>query len=158
MTARHPYDVIPKLGGAEQIVQDDPVIWNVGQTGLPFADDSIFDHLNSHRNYDATFEWMPIEEFMDAQYEIYAKFFPPRRSSNDAPFLKRKEYWAKTVTQSHVNKIIDLMKRGEIFDALVIELDKNGDLLDFQEGRHRSAALKQLGIKKLPVWIVKKRF
>lgn len=150
-----PYNQIPEFGGSDRIVHDGPVTWNLGQTGLPFADDSIFDYMNSHRHYDATFEWMNLEEFMTVQWEVYLKFGAPHEKK--AP-LSYEEYWTKTVTQRHVDNLIQLMEKGTVFTALAIELDKQGKLLDFQEGRHRSMALKQLGIKKIPVWIVKKRF
>jgi len=152
----HPYNQAPDLGGAERIVHDGLVTWNIAETGLPFADDSIFDYTNSHRHYDAEFEWMDLDEFMEIQWRVYLKFGAPHREKK-AP-LSYEEYWRKTVTQSHVDKLIDLMKNGEIFNALVIEVGKDGKLLDFQEGRHRSVALQQMGIKKIPVWIVKKRF
>jgi hypothetical protein len=143
---------MPALGGDPQIVHDGDVTWNLGQTGLAFADSSIFDFNNSHRHYDAKFEWMDLEEFFELQYRIYSKF------SRDPHVMDYIDYWRRTVSQENVKKLIDVMKSGAVFDALVVEVDKNGDLLDFQEGRHRSTALYQMGIKKIPVWIVKKRF
>ena len=160
------YDQIPVLGGAEHIVCDGVVTWNIGETGLAFADDSIFDFENRHRNYDCAFEWMDLEEFMDIQYRIYEdgilrhnEMLKREKSKWDSWVLLRpSEYWVKTVTQSKVDGLIQKMREGVVFRALVVELDKEGKLLDFQEGRHRSVALKQLGIKKLPVWVCKKRF
>jgi len=152
----NPYNQTPKLGGAEQIIHDGPVVWNIGQTGFPFADNSIFDYENSHRHYDPEFEWMPLEEFMRVQWKIYRTFW--RARSDDIAPLNYDEYWRQTVTQSHVDRLIELLSSGTVFDALVIEVDKAGNLDDFQEGRHRSVALQQMGIRKLPVWIMHKRF
>ena len=161
------YYFVVSLGGEEQIVQDGPVTWNVGQTGLPFADTSIIDFTNSHRHYDMTFEWMDLDEFMDIQYRIYAmgierhnEYIKKDRKNRDSLWvlLKPSEYWAKTVGKAHLEKIIGLMTKGVVFNALVIELDKHGKLYDFQEGRHRAAALQELGVPKIPVWIAKKRF
>ncbi len=167
MAASDPYSVKPNLGGAEQIVDDGGILWNIGQTGLPFADTSIIDFTNSHRHYDMTFEWMDLDEFMDIQYRIYAmgierhnEYIKKDRKNRDILWvlLKPSEYWVQTVDKAHRKKIIDLMSSGKVFDALVIELTKSGKLYDFQEGRHRAAALQELGVSKIPVWIAKKRF
>jgi len=168
MVENDPYSIKPELGGAEQLVDDGTVIWNIGQTGLPFADTSIIDFKNSHRHYDMTFEWMGLEEFMDIQYRIYEmgilrhndyiKKHPDNRDTLWVLLCPAK-YWAQTVDKAHLEEIINLMtSTGVVFDALVIELDKHGKLYDFQEGRHRSMALKELGKSKIPVWIAKKRF
>lgn len=161
----HPYFIIPSLGGARLQVRDGVITWNLGETGLPFADTSIFDFENPHRHYDPKFEWMDLQEFMDIQYEIYMNNiikhndYIKRTNGRDSmwPLLTKSEYWTRTADPGHVAKLIDLMKKGTVFAALVIEVDSDGKLLDFQEGRHRAAALKQLGIPKVPVWIVKKR-
>lgn len=157
----HPYIQIPELGGAERIVHDGPVTWNIGETGLPFADTSIIDFENSHRHYDATFEWMDLDEFMEIQHRIYlanVKVWNGGHPRNPERVLNYTDYWSKTVHRDTVYHLIELMEKGTVFDALVIELDKNGKLMDFQEGRHRAATLKELGIPKLPVWILRKRF
>jgi hypothetical protein len=161
-----PYNVFPELGGKEHIVKDGIVTWDIGSTGLPFADTSIFDYENRHRHYDVEFEWMGLQEFMDAQYQIYMESierhneYIRRERSRDTPWtlLRKSEYWEKTPTQSKVRNIIKLMQDGEVFQALVIEYDNDGTLHDFQEGRHRSLALKFLGKERVPVWIVRKRF
>ena len=163
-----PYSIMAKLGGEKQVVSDQgKVMWNIGETGLPFADTSIFDYTNSHRHYDPTFEWMDLEEFMDIQWRVYAMGIESHNAKLQADrscrwdpwvLLRPSEYWIKTVTESKVQEIIRLMTSGEVFSALVVEVDKNGKLLDFQEGRHRSVALKRMGITKVPVWVVKKRF
>jgi len=160
-----PYSILAELGGKEQIVSDQgKVSWNIGETGLPFADTSIFDYTNSHRHYDPAFEWMDLEEFMDIQWRVYEMNVTrhnARISNGKGTFdilMRPSEYWTKTVTESKVQEIAHLMNSGEVFRALVVEVDKNGKLLDFQEGRHRSVALKRMGITKVPVWVVKKRF
>jgi ParB-like nuclease domain len=113
------------------------------------------------------FEWMELDEFMDIQYRIYAmgierhnEYIKKDRKNRDSLWvlLKPSEYWSETVGKAHLEEIIGLMTSGKIFNALVIELDKYGKLYDFQEGRHRAAALQELGVPKIPVWIAKKRF
>jgi hypothetical protein len=157
------YEVTPALGGDPQIVHDGEVTWNLGETGLAFADNSIFEFKNSHRHYDATFEWMDLEKFMDIQYDIYhqnAVLANERKSQfmQRETILTKKEYWTLTVDRKHVQDLIDLIKSGKVFDALVIEMSKDGKVLDFQEGRHRAIALKSMGKTKVPVWVVQKRF
>ena len=157
----NPYNQIPELGGMERIVHDGPVTWNIGQTGMPFADTSIFDYTNSHRHYDAEFEWMPLEEFKQARYRVYEKFFPwpvEEAYRHNARFLSYSEYWKETFTQLKVDHLIELLSKGTVFDAFAIELDKDGEIMDYQEGRHRALALQQMGIQKVPVWIMHKRF
>ena len=168
MNEMSPYQQVPELGGAEHLVYDGEVCWNIGVTGLPFADTSIIDFDNSHRHYDMTFEWMDLEEFMDFQYRIYQQsiiehndYIKKDRSNRDSmwPLLNPHDYWTKTASQSHVDELTALMtSTGVVFDALVIELDKSGKLYNFQEGRHRALACKQLEKRKVPVWIAKKRF
>jgi hypothetical protein len=156
-----PYSIMAKLGGKKRVVSDQgKVTWNIGETGLPFADDSIFDYTNSHRHYDPVFEWMDLKEFMDIQWRVY-EMNVNRNNEHGGTFailMRPSEYWVKTVTESKVAEITKLMNSGAVFNSLVVEIDKDGKLLDFQEGRHRSVALKRMGITKVPVWIVKKRF
>ena len=161
-----PYNVFPVLGGNEHIVQDGIVTWDIGATGLPFADSSIADYENRHRHYDVEFEWMGLQDFMDVQYQIYMESIEShneyirktRGRDTPWPLLRKSEYWEQTPTQSKVRSIVKLMEGGTVFQALVIEYDHDGKLHDFQEGRHRSLALKFLGKQRLPVWIVRKRF
>jgi len=163
-----PYSIMAKLGGEKQVVSDQgKATWNIGETGLPFADTSIIDYTNSHRHYDPKFEWMDLKEFMDIQWRVYEMGIERHNANLRADsscrwdpwvLLSPSEYWTKTVTESKVAEITKLMNSGAVFNSLVVEIDKDGKLLDFQEGRHRSVALKRMGITKVPVWIVKKRF
>lgn len=59
------------------------------------------------------------------------------------------------ITDKYVTEYADAMKAGAKFPLPVIEYQWNTDHLSFtQEGHHRSAAVKKLGLETMPVMIV----
>lgn len=153
------YKIIPPLGGEPLVVSDRGLFaWDIGRTGMPFADTSIIDFDNRHRHYDMTFEWMDLEKFMEIQYKIYKKFYRESRVNGGNRLMTFDEYWVNVPFKDEkMEAILDVIKAGEAFDALLIETDKNGSLKDYQEGRNRALVLQRLGIKKVPVWIAQDR-
>ena len=71
-----PYAAFPELGGAKQLVCDgDRVVWDIGKVANNAqVQQSINDFDNPRRRFDVVFEWMDLEEFMEIQWRIYAKF------------------------------------------------------------------------------------
>jgi len=58
-----------------------------------------------------------------------------------------------------VDKLKELMRQGNVFYAFHLLYDYSGFIRDEQEGRRRSVAAKELGVKKVPVWFfIEKKF
>jgi hypothetical protein len=58
----------------------------------------------------------------------------------------------RTIDRNKVDKYAKLMQSGEKFPMPVIEHGKYGMI---QEGRHRALAAKQIGVKNIPVMVVR---
>ena len=161
-----PYAAFPELGGAKQLVCDgDRVVWDIGKVANNAqVQQSINDFDNPRRRFDVVFEWMDLEEFMEIQWRIYAKFADryAHYHTGQLPTQTYDEFWygPRTMVKPwKVDELVELMQtKGVVFEPLYIELYEEGTLYDPQEGRHRAMALVKLGVKKIPVWIATHRF
>lgn len=129
----------------------DGVNFDVLSTDIPIFDSSIKNPENKNRKYDMRFKAMPIDAFLKLQYEI----FETGRYA-EYPGSGVEKFWL-AVSDEHKENIKKAMKEGKIFPSFVVEFDEEGNLTDFQEGRHRLVALRELGVSKVPVWIAYKR-
>lgn len=129
----------------------DGVNFDVLSTDIPIFDSSIKNPENKNRKYDMVFNPMDIDKFFKLQYRIfetgqYAK----------TPYTGEVNFWLG-VDKDTVKEIKREMKEGKIFPSFVVEYDEKGNLTDFQEGRHRLVALKELRVSKIPVWLAYRR-
>jgi len=162
----NPYIIFPDLGGAKQLVCDgDRVEWDIGKVANNAqVQQSINDFDNPRRRFDVVFEWMDLDEFMEIQWRIYAKFADryAHYHTGQLPTQTYDEFWygpRTMVKQWQVDGLVASMQtKGIVFEPLYIELFKEGTLDSSQEGRHRSLALKKLGVRKVPVWIATNRY
>ena len=142
------------------IVKTGPVTWNISKIDLPIYDEvihAIGTPQAKHERYIPSFKWTTLDYF----YKMQVKQLHMRRKYD-------KEYTGKNygiyafhhgIIEDHVKNLMRMMTGGkEIFPAFYLEFDKNGKLLDYQEGRHRILALKQLGIKYVPVWSFRRKY
>jgi hypothetical protein len=125
-----------------------PVNWS-NSTDLASFDESIHNKDNPHRNFDSEKVYLTPEEYIAIQKKILSK-----RPSNHTPDHL---FWSG-VSKKRVEEIKKEILNGKELSAFVIEYNKDGSLTSFQEGRHRVVALKELGVNKIPVWLMKKRY
>ena len=130
----------------------DGVNFDVLSTDIPVFDSAIKNQYSKNRKYDMIFKPMDIDKFFKLQYEI----FETGQYAKKTPYTGEVNFWLG-VDKETVEEIKEKMKEGKIFPSFVVEYDEKGNLTDFQEGRHRLVALKQLRVNKVPVWIAHKR-
>ena len=127
------------------------VNWNINRTGVPVFDTALDVQLagRNSRNYTCELIWISPAEFIDLQIRIFkeCRHLP----DPDADF------W-RLIDPNWVERLKTGIALGESFPSFVIELNKDGSLHAFQEGRHRIVAMQQLGIDKVPVWFCQNRW
>jgi len=127
------------------------VNWNTTKTDIPVFDASILDPKNKRRGYNCKLRWISPNTFLEYQYKIMESGFYSGFSETG-----KSRFWIG-VDKSSIVFIKKQIKQGKIFYPFVIEFDEKGNLLDFQEGRHRIIAMKELGVKRVPVYFCKVR-
>ena len=128
------------------------VNWDRSRTDIPIFDNSIIYKHNPHRDFNMKLRWISPQKFIEYQYEMLEKYSPYE------PSIPGIESFWKGLTRVDVNNIKEAIKQGKQFYAFVIEFDKKGNLLSFQEGRHRAVAMMELGIKRIPVYFAYRRY
>jgi hypothetical protein len=103
----------------------------------------VLPNSNRHNKYTSFMTWISPLEFRYEQYKAMNKFNYDRGRDS-------KEY------QTEIRQMMADMQKGDVFPILYLEYDVDGHL-DSQEGRRRCAALEQLGIRKIPVWVLVRR-
>lgn len=117
------------------------VNWDTTKTDIPIFDMSIVHADDPKKHYNCELKWLSLDEFLDWQCKT--------KNTTKEEFLG----W---VGDDTVNSIIEGIKKGNPFNAFVLEFDEEGKLEDFQEGRHRIIAMKRLGIERVPVYFCKR--
>lgn len=131
-------------GGGGSIVTEGNVKWDIGTTGLG-VDTYIKAKGATHESRadkDAIFSWVTTDTFLDMQHDAIVK--GGSKSS--------KEAFLAAASPTKIKELKSQMGSGNVFDSFAVEYDQHGKIKDFQEGRHRALAAKELGIRKLPVW------
>ena len=128
------------------IVRREGVSWMTGKTDLPIYDSEIQD--GSYR-YTSRFVWMDAKAFRD--YQI--KQIGLRADTGISP----RDRFYDLVDEKKVDRIRASIERGRELPAFFLEFDRNGDLVDEQEGRHRIVALIAMGVKDVPVWLFRQK-
>lgn len=126
--------------------------WDITRTGIPIFDNAISDSRNPHRDFNMKLRWISPQRYIKYQYEILEKYSPYE------PSIPGIESFWKGLTRADVNGIKETIKEGKQFYAFVLEFDKHGNLLSFQEGRHRAVAMMELGVKRIPVYFAYRRY
>jgi|GEM_PF-4278146 hypothetical protein len=116
---------------------DGKISWDLSNVGIP-----EFDDHNSL--YNMRFEWLPSEKFYELQVSM---FDADRKYTQNAIEL----FWGN-IEPENIGKILCQMMGGNTFYSFALLYSEEGELMDFQEGRHRIVACKILGIEKVPVW------
>lgn len=125
------------------------VNWDTSRIDIPIFDESLIHPRHPLREYNMHLRWITPLRFIEYQYKIIEIF-------TEAP--NGMEMFWKGVDRSTVNNIKSKIKAGEPFYAFVIELDKHGNLLFFQEGRHRAVAMLEMSINRIPVYFAYSRY
>ena len=121
---------------------DGKISWNLSKVGIPEFDDP-------NPSYNTHFEWFPSEKFYELQVSM---FDADRKYTQDAIEL----FWGN-IEPENVGKILSQMIGGNTFYSFALLFSENGELVDFQEGRHRIVACIMLGIEMIPVWSFTKK-
>jgi hypothetical protein len=119
------------------------------ETDLPIFDSSLHNKESPNRNYDFEKTSITPDEYIKIQEKILSK----RTTSKTGHEL----FW-NTADRKHIDRIKKSILEGKEMPRFVIEYDKDGALTGFQEGRHRIIAMKELGVEKVPVFLMKKRY
>ena len=117
------------------------VNWDTTKTDIPIFDMSILYPDDPKKHYNCELKWLTLDEFLEWQCKT--------KNTTKEEFLS----W---IGEDTVNSIIEGIKKGNAFNAFVLEFDEEGRLEDFQEGRHRIIAMKRLGIERVPVYFCTK--
>jgi len=148
---------MPKLSQKKGIVK-----WNTKETGIPMFDESIKDQESIHRKFNPKLEWVDTDKFLKLQKDILWDY-ASKGLKDQAYNLKDhgespKDFnWRLGIEESSQERIKKGIKTGSKFNAFAVVYDKKGEVEDFQEGRNRIIAFKQVGQKKVPVWKMKRR-
>ena len=126
---------------ADKIVEKEcnpiEVNWDTTKTDIPIFDMSILHADDPKKHYNCELKWLTPDEFLDWQCKTKGV---------------TKEMFLRGVMEGTVNSIIEGIKKGNMFNAFVLEFDESGKLERFQEGRHRIIAMIRLGIERVPVY------
>jgi len=126
------------------------VNWNLDSTGFGVFDQSIKHPDNPYRKFDCELVWMSPDEYIEWQYKIIA--IDPWAKGRSP-----KEFFYSGYNPGKAKSIENDINDGKQIDSLVIEIDKDGNPLPFQEGRHRVLVAKKNNIEKIPVWVCRRR-
>lgn len=140
-------NIIPRTGEIMGIE------WDLKRT-LPFFDESLHNINNPTRKHDGLLVLMDVEYFIEKEIEIMERM---DRDIIEEEGISAEDYFYCEVDQENLDKIKRLISDGVALNPFVLEFDENGMLKLFQEGRHRIIALNQIGIKKVPIWLMKER-
>lgn len=141
----------------------DPFYNNVLRESFPVrGDPGKFDGDRFH----CELVWMPVDKYIDYQISILRYDDPARRAydvalSNCDPedFLDDPDYdpFEAFVLSADCDIIESLISgitgKSSVIPAGILVYGEEGLLTDYQEGRHRSIALHDLGIGLIAVWI-----
>lgn len=113
----------------------------LNRTDLGIFDESIKHPDNPYRKFDCEQIHLTPDEFIKFQKKMIGS-----------------KAFEKGIHEKHKDTLKKLIKDKE-FDwfSFVLEFDKKGNLENFQEGRHRIVVMKELGIKKVPVYFCQRR-
>ena len=118
-------------------------------TDMPYYDSMMKNPEYFKRNKGVTYKikYMSPDEYLDKCYEIHCQRYI---EMGKTPPTKER-YMRFAIEESLAKKYADLMKKGEKFPIPVLDYN-----IMNQEGRHRAYAAKLLGVKEIPVLVVKK--
>jgi hypothetical protein len=133
------------------VVKANGIRWNTSDTDFPQIKSEIHSYgtprFPKEKQQSTTIlVWMTPEQVKQKQIAM----FNQRRGHVGAAIFERKNQGAERET---VQKIKESMIRGDKFTPLSFFHDRYGVIEDVQEGAHRTHALLELGVKKVPVWL-----
>jgi hypothetical protein len=129
-------------------IEKDGVVYSA-DPGLPLFESNIFAQIDgSSEEYDMDLEVMDIDEYIDSQLARFEK----RELKDFTP----EEAYERGLEEEKLESMVESIEEGKPLPLPVIEYDEEGELEEFQEGRHRGEALKKAGREKIMTWIAKK--
>lgn len=113
-----------------------------------FKDDSELAVFEASRNPDA-----PAPNYAIAKACVSAEDYLLAQA-----IIKDVEYevYKDSGSPEKLERVMEGMKEGHQVPIPVLEFEKNGELHDFQEGRHRARAAIKMGKEYMPVFLAKK--
>jgi hypothetical protein len=139
----------PEMGPRSPIVKYGGVKWNTATSDFP----EVQSYINAQGRMrpekmqrTTVLVWMTPEQVKQKQIEL----FNQRRGN-----AGEKIYGRKNIGYEHkqVKKLKQRMVRGDTFTPLTFYHDRFGKIEEPQEGAHRTHAINELDIKKVPVWL-----
>lgn len=157
----------------EPVPQDDwtrceasGIHWDLTRTGIPDFDEELIDGSYA---YTGMLVWGSA---LDAEYTQKRALYAARTESRSAGYLdehgvlmpKAHRGYEQGIDNDRVKELMDFYRDpSNTWKPLAIELDENGDITDFQEGRHRARALRNIANDegkpnlRIPIWVFKKK-
>jgi len=131
------------------IVKANGIKWNTSKSDFPEIQDDI-NHIGdpeSTRQNTSILVWMTPEEVKQKQIDLF--------NQRNSPTPGYVIYQHKNLNTEHkkVKRLKHRMVRGDVFNPLTFYHDRYGKIEEPQEGAHRTHAINELKVKKVPVWL-----
>ena len=130
------------------IIKKNGIRWNTAKSDFPEVQADI-NHIGDpegSRQSTSILVWLTPEQIREKQIEL----FNQRRGNVGKEIYARKNQGHE---RENVKQIKEAMQRGDTFTPLTFYHDRFGNIEEPQEGAHRTHAIEELGVKKVPVWL-----
>jgi len=124
------------------------VNWSYDTTN-PMIDRAL-NNREQDTNYAFSYENMSPQKYINLQKYIIGEHYKNRYDPEQI-------FWSG-INRQYVEVLKSDIKNGKPVNAFYVEFDKNNNLINSNSDRHRIIALKELGVKKVPVWYCKRKF
>jgi hypothetical protein len=131
------------------IVKANGVKWNTSKSDFPEIQDDI-NHINDPegtRQNTSILVWMTPEQVKQKQIDLF------NQRNGLIPGCRIYEHKNLNTEHKKVKQLKHRMVRGDVFTPLTFYHDRYGKIEEPQEGAHRTHAINELKLKKVPVWL-----
>jgi len=140
MSGRFPRSPIVKANG---------INWHTAKSDFPEVQDDInnLGKPEGTRQNTSVLVWLTPEQVKQKQIDLFNQ---RRGISPGMAIYKHKNEGSEKKVVAEIKKA---MLRGDTFTPLTFYHDRFGKIEEPQEGAHRTHAINELGVKKVPVWL-----
>lgn len=145
-------------------------------TGAADVDHSIKKPKDPKREYDCYYQWVSIDDLIETHKNIiYAHYtgtsyenatsLDPAGEQIEITYpgveqsVSKDDLYNSGINRTLVNQAKEMIERGHRFPSFAVFYDKKGNMTTgYYEARNRLAAMKELGVDRVPVWMCVKRY